>query len=203
MIARRDISRTRSIGYRVSILLTLALSTPLAGAETLLAEGMREIEEFRLRQLQAVQPDAGIEPFTTDGCSGNQSKSWEIMARAIPAFETEFGERPPWEACCVAHDKLYWQGLVDDGYNRRLAADRELEACVAATGERLAPELSTRYDVPEERVRSTFVTISEWMYKAVRLGGQPCSLQAISQCSKSIHLVRLNLNLEYSLSFTY
>ena len=141
-----------------------------------LAEGMREIEEFRMRQLQTVQADAEIEPFTSDGCSGNQSKSWEIMARAIPAFENEFGERPPWEACCVAHDEVYWQGLVDDGFNRRVTADRELEACVAATGERLAPQLSLRYEVSEERVRNAFVTISQWMYRAVRFGGQPCSL---------------------------
>jgi hypothetical protein len=157
-------------------LLALTLLSPPAAAETLLAEGMREIEEFRMRQLQAVQADAEVEPFTTDGCSGNQSKSWEIMARVIPAFEAEFGERPPWEACCVAHDELYWRGLVDDGFNRRIAADRELQACVAATGVRLSPQLSLRYDVSAERVRDAFATISEWMYRAVRIGGQPCSL---------------------------
>lgn len=156
--------------------LCLVLLSSVAAAETLLAEGMREIEEFRMRQLQAVQAGAEISPFATDGCSGNQSKSWEILARSLPGFADEFGDRPPWEACCVAHDKLYWQGRVDDGYNRRVAADRELEACVAATGERLAPELSIDYDVSEERVRDAFTTISDWMYKAVRIGGQPCSL---------------------------
>jgi len=156
--------------------LALALLPSLAAAEGLLAEGMREIEEFRLRQLQAVQADAVIEPFTTDGCSGNQSKSWEILAGISPAFQQEFGDKPPWEDCCVAHDRLYWQGRVDDGYNRRVAADRELEACVAATGERLAPELSQRYEVSEARLRDAFTTVSQWMYRAVRIGGQPCSL---------------------------
>ncbi len=161
------------------ILLTLvipgSLSAP-AAAESLLAEGMREIEEFRLRQLQAVQAAAEIEPFTSDGCSGNQSKSWEILANVAPGFRNAFGERPPWEACCVAHDRLYWQGSIDGGYLRRIAADRELEACVAATGERLVPALSERHGVSEERIRQAFTSISHWMYKAVRIGGQPCSL---------------------------
>jgi hypothetical protein len=156
--------------------LCLALLSPLAAAESLLAEGMREIEEFRMRQLQAVQAGAEIHPFTTDGCSGNQSKSWEILARLSPGFADELGDRPPWEACCVAHDRLYWQGRVDDGFDRRVAADAGLEACVAATGERLAPELAGRYDVSEERVREAFSTIANWMYRAVRIGGQPCSL---------------------------
>jgi hypothetical protein len=155
--------------------LCLASLSSVAAAENPLAEGMREIEEFRMRQLQAVQAGAEISPFTTDGCSGSQSKSWEILAGVIPAFADEFGDRPPWEACCVAHDKLYWQGRVDDGYNRRVAADRELEACVVATGDRLAPELGLKYDVSEERVRDAFTQIADWMYGAVRIGGQPCS----------------------------
>lgn len=167
---------TESFKRRILALVSLALLSPLAAAETLLAEGMREIEEFRMRQLQAVQADVEIQPFTTDGCSGNQSKSWETLARLLPGFADELGDRPPWEACCVAHDRLYWQGRVDDGYNRRVAADTELKACVAATGERLAPELGNRYDVSEERVRDAFSTIADWMYKAVRIGGQPCSL---------------------------
>ena len=167
---------TGSFSRKTLALLSLALISPYVAAEIPLAEGMREIEEFRMRQLQAVQTDAEIEPFTTDGCSGNQSKSWETLARLIPGFGNEFGERPPWEACCVAHDRLYWQGRVDDGFNRRIAADRELEACVAATGERLAPELAVEYDVSEDSVREAFSTISELMYQAVRIGGQPCSL---------------------------
>ena len=158
------------------LLLAVALLSLPAAAENLLAEGVREIEEFRMRQLQAVQAGAEISPFSTDGCSGNQSKSWETMARIIPGFEDEFGDEPPWENCCVAHDALYWQGRVDDGYDRRVAADRELEACVAATGERLAPELGAGYDVSEERVKNAFKSISNWMYRAVRIGGQPCSL---------------------------
>ena len=158
------------------LLVTLAGLSPLASAEILLVEGMREIEEFRMRQLQTVQSGAQISSFGTDGCSGSQSKTWEIMAAHVPGFANEFGDRPPWESCCVAHDEVYWLGSVDDGYHRRLVADRDLEACVVATGERLAPELSTRYDVSEERVRDAFESISSWMYRAVRVGGQPCSL---------------------------
>ena len=132
-------------------------------AETLLAEGMREIEEFRMRQLQSVQVAAEIMPFTTDGCSANQSKNWEVLAQVLPVFADEFGQKPPWEDCCVAHDKLYWQGDVADGYHHRVAADQELKACIVATGDKLAAELSSPYSVSEEKIGAAFATISDWL----------------------------------------
>jgi hypothetical protein len=150
--------------------------TPLAVAESLLDDGLREIEGFRMQQLQAVQSDSEIVPFTTDGCSGNLSANWGGLADSLPGFADEFGDKPPWEDCCVAHDKDYWSGSVIDGYSSRLNADQELRQCVVDTGARLTPELSARYSVTDENVDRAFSVVADLMYKAVRLGGQPCSL---------------------------
>jgi len=59
-----------------------------------------------------------IAPFTTDGCSD------------FPDGTTS--QKTLWRDCCVMHDKAYWAGGT---YAERLAADNELERCVAAAGE--------------------------------------------------------------------
>ena len=144
--------------------------------ESWVEQGAREIEELRLRQLASVQKDQVIKPFETDGCSGYQSATWGEFAKTIPGFKAQLGDKPPWESCCVAHDKLYWQGEVVNGYSVRLHADEELKQCVEATGESMAPELGQKYSVSEDKIRKAFALTADLMYKAVRLGGQPCSL---------------------------
>ena len=153
----------------------LSLLPPVM-AESWIETGTREFEALRLRQLQTVQNEGVITPFTSDGCSGNQSQNWELLAKTLPGFEQQFGDKPPWEACCVTHDKAYWRGETEDGYTKRKQVDDELRQCVAATGIRLAPQMSLKYSVSEEEVREAFSLTSEMMYQAVRLGGLPCSL---------------------------
>ena len=116
------------------------VGTPVAIAQSLIDEGVREFESLRMRQLQTVQSNRDIAAFTSDGCSGNLSKNWELLANTFPGFKNELGDKPPWEACCVAHDKVYWRGSVIDGYAKRLQADNELKGCIVATGTELAPE---------------------------------------------------------------
>lgn len=152
------------------------LLAPLAFAETMFGEGMRDIERLRMRQLQTIQNDASLGPFSTDGCSANLSKNWKWLANSLPEFKEEFGQNPPWENCCVAHDKLYWSGSAFDGYEQRLKADQALKQCVVDTGVSLETELSVKHAISEENVRQTFSLVAGLMYKAVRLGGQPCSL---------------------------
>ena len=48
--------------------------------------------------------------FASDGCSGNLSTGWELVSRTVPAVAKHHGDRPPWESCCVAHDRLYHGG---------------------------------------------------------------------------------------------
>lgn len=141
-----------------------------------LVEATREFEEKRLQQLKTVRNKSEIKAFSTDGCSGFQSQSWATLAEAFPGFEQHFGDKPPWEDCCVNHDQAYWQGEVVDGYTKRKEADQALRQCIVDTGTELAPRLSLEYKVSEAKVRQAFSLTAEAMYEAVRLGGLPCSL---------------------------
>ena len=74
-------------------------------------------------------------PFSTDGCSD--------FPDGTPK------QKALWRDCCVAHDLTYWAGGEQA---ERLAADRELERCVAAVGE---------------------PAIARLMLAGVRVGGSP------------------------------
>lgn len=134
-------------------------------------------EQWRMEQLEAIQRRApqSLAAFDSDGCSGGLSQGWEHLAKQFPAFATHFGERPPWEACCEAHDRIYWRGETDRGFDKRKQADADLRACVAATGIRLGPELAQRYGLSLDIVETAFTVTAELMYRAVRLGGLPCT----------------------------
>jgi hypothetical protein len=76
-----------------------------------------------------------LKPFTTDGCSSFPDGTLEQASL--------------WANCCIRHDFAYWQG---GSYEERLAADEELESCVAGVGE---------------------PTIASLMLAGVRVGGTP------------------------------
>ncbi len=166
----------KSILLQLSLYLIGLLVTSLVQAQSWTDEGAREFEELRLRQLQTVQDAGTIAAFSSDGCSGGQSKSWEIVAQALPEFGNRFGDKPPWESCCVAHDKVYWSGSAVEGRTKRKRADEELKQCIIATGDELTPTISSDHALPEQKVRQAFLVAADIMYRAVRLGGQPCSL---------------------------
>jgi len=52
----------------------------------------------------------------SDGCSVGISKAWRFWLK----------QPPPFEACCVAHDKAYWKGGTS---NHRAKADFNLYLC--------------------------------------------------------------------------
>ena len=159
------------------ILLVLGALAPLPGsADSLLDDGLRKIEQLRLLQLMTVQSNNDLAAFTTDGCSGNLSASWRLLSDHLPGFVDNFGAQPPWEHCCVSHDQSYWQGSAVDGYVSRLRADRVLRQCVVSTGDDLAPALARKHGLEEGRVRELFAVVADLMYRAVRFGGQPCTM---------------------------
>jgi hypothetical protein len=83
----------------------------------------------------AAGPSGDLHPFTTDGCT---------------RFPDGTDSNPTqWRKCCVKHDLLYWAGGTQA---ERIAADRELRACVAATGA---------------------VETADLMFAGVQLGGSP------------------------------
>lgn len=73
---------------------------------------------FTLVFVQVSSLASEIRPFESDGCSSFPDGSFE--------------QNQLWLSCCVAHDRAYWKGGT---YADRLAADKELEACVSAVGE--------------------------------------------------------------------
>lgn len=77
--------------------------------------------------------------FTTDGCSGGMTAIWKIL----------FNKVPPWNDCCIEHDKQYWKGGTAE---ERKLADLHLACGVAQNGYPLWASI---------------------MYVAVRVGGHP------------------------------
>ena len=78
---------------------------------------------------------AELKPFSSDGCS--------LFPEGTPK------QQQLWLQCCVKHDLAYWQGGT---FLQRLAADQDLERCVAQVGE---------------------PAIAKLMLAGVRVGGTP------------------------------
>jgi len=162
--------------------LVLGLPVPVtAEPESVAASVARTLEMPAHRSLMAVvaDPDTALAPFTTDGCSGGLSSTWNVVADLFPDFAAAHDDRPPWEACCIAHDRRYHDAGGATGaeasYDARLAADEELRACVVEGGEdRIAP-LADHYGVTDDQVRLAYRAIGDSMFTAVRFGGAPCS----------------------------
>lgn len=126
------------------------------------------------------QADSELSPFSTDGCSGGLSVGWGYLSETIKHIKEIHGDEPPWEQCCITHDQAYHQAGPRDAtplmsFAARREADRQLQACVIETGDQRAPELSLQYDLLIEDVEQIYQVIADLMYRAVRIGGVPCS----------------------------
>lgn len=117
--------------------------------------------------------------FTTDGCSGGMSSLWTFISERYPAFSEAHGRTPPWESCCVTHDRAYHSAGPDPdpdaSYDARLAADETLRQCVRSTASDRDSILIETYGLSDTQVRTAYQAISDSMFQAVRLGGGPCT----------------------------
>jgi hypothetical protein len=152
---------------------TLALLAAQAPAAEWLVDRAAELPAHRaLAAARAASGDA-LAPFETDGCSGGMSMVWGFVAERFPAFAAAQGDRPPWEACCVAHDRLYHAAGADPdpaaSFDARLEADEALRSCVLETVGDAA------FGLPPEAARPAAAATAEAMFLAVRLGGGPCT----------------------------
>jgi len=138
-----------------------------------------EMPAHRSLQKVIIDPDSSLAPFETDGCSGGLSSTWRVVADLFPDFAEVQGNRPPWEDCCVVHDRVYHDaGETTDAeasFESRHAADEALRLCVIKEGDNHIERLALRYDVSEEQVRLAYEVIADAMYDSVRFGGGPCS----------------------------
>lgn len=163
---------------RVGLFSVVLLSSPVSAQDwDQLGRGLElKAHAALMRQVALVKAPV---PFTTDGCSGGLSATWQSVAAYWPQFANDHKEQPPFEACCVSHDRAYHEAgsarSASESYDARLAADRELQACVIATGDRRSAELAIRYGVAEEQVKEAYALLAGSMYYSVRFGGGPCS----------------------------
>lgn len=144
----------------------------------------RKLEMGRHGQLlsRISEDDATINSFTTDGCSGGLSLAWEQLSDQFPEFAITHENRPPWEKCCVMHDRHYHSGAATaltavDSFDQRKDADLQLKACVVEVGYERSSELRKAYGLSDKQIEVLYQTIAELMYRAVRMGGVPCTSQ--------------------------
>jgi len=144
----------------------------------------RKLETGRHEQLlnRISEDDATMNAFTTDGCSAGLSLAWEQLSERFPEMAVRHGNRPPWEECCVVHDRQYHAGgataaSATESFDQRRASDLQLKACVVATGVERKSALRDIYGLNDQQIDFLYQTISELMFRAIRLGGIPCTKQ--------------------------
>jgi hypothetical protein len=173
-------------GCGIGLILTLSFSTA-AAQDASQSLALIDDLEFRIEigqheRLIKRRTVAGtvLAPFASDGCSGNLSTGWELVSKTLPSVAKHHGERPPWEDCCVAHDRIYHAGGAAGldakaSFAARRAADEQLRVCVIKTGVDRLEVLSTDYNLSRDEISIIYRTIADVMYRAVRFGGGPCS----------------------------
>lgn len=162
----------------VRVLVLCLLAVPAAAQDNAVQRAL-ELPAHRLLMAVVTAPGTELAPFASDGCSGGLSSSWRVVADLVPGFADAHQPVPPWEACCIAHDRAYHDAggarTPEASYAARLDADRTLRDCVVTIGEKRLADLATRYGGTEAQVRRAYAAIAEAMFGAVRLGGGPCS----------------------------
>jgi hypothetical protein len=140
---------------------------------------MLESHAHRMLMQRLAQEVLEPEPFVTDGCSGGLSTGWELLSGLSPAFAEFHNNSPPWESCCIDHDRVYHSaggaGSAEASYALRLAADQALRECVIEIGARRTAALANRYELSASQISAGYATIADAIYGAVRLGGGPCT----------------------------
>ena len=156
-------------------------------ADFLKVDFLKLLEQPLQQQLSRFQRDpAALVPFRSDGCSGGLSAGWQLVSDALSPIAGNLPQSPPWQHCCVAHDRSYWKGSADNGSALRLVADQRLKACVLSTDQLaiiasvdqppLKPGISLKIRQQfEAQLQGLMPVVAELMYQAVRPGGLPCS----------------------------
>jgi glycerophosphoryl diester phosphodiesterase len=146
-------------------------------------EGINSNLELGLQQQfqdRIALSESVLQEFTTDGCSGGLSVGWDYFARQAGFFRERHGVHPPWESCCVEHDRSYHLGggvglTAAQAFTLREQSDRKLQACVLNTRIARSDALQSEYGLTEKQVTVFYQAIADSMYTAVRLGGMPCT----------------------------
>lgn len=169
-------------GISLLVICTSGFGSEPAADKSMLDELERSLELGRHERLVVEKQNSEhvLSPFTTDGCSGGLSAGWNYLSETVEFLKTVHGDLPPWESCCVSHDRLYHQAgertiSAEMSFEARRQADEELRTCVVDVGLSRTPELSVQYGLTIEEVGQIYRVIGDLMYRAVRIGGVPCS----------------------------
>ncbi len=164
-----------------ALMFLLLLAAPAQAEDWLTQTISRSVEgpgQAALMKLIA-RPDTTLSAFQTDGCSGGLSDAWRVIAHSFPDLVPADQSRPPWEDCCITHDRAYHNasGATDirRSYDARLTADVALRACVIQNGEDTAETLAQQSGLTPQQVMTAYGSIADTMFLAVRVGGMPCS----------------------------
>lgn len=137
-------------------------------------------ESENLIALENTKKVNDLSEFETDGCSGNVSEAWSKTISGLSKISEDFAkkfagaEKIPFEQACVEHDKIYHKG--EGGYVGRLMADNKLRLDILQYAVTNSEQIKDNMNLgSDEQVIYIFEIISEAIYKAVRIGGAPCS----------------------------
>ena len=173
-----DTRRIRLIFVGCVAVLVVLFDTGLlrtSSANTLRALELQAHEKL----VQLIRDGNKLTSFTTDGCSGGLSSTWRVTSDLFPEFAKAHRTSPPWENCCVTHDRAYHAAggatEAEQSYALRLAADETLKECISRTSPDRSADLQARYGLTDQQVRAAYRIIANAMYEAVRVGGFPCS----------------------------
>jgi|GEM_PF-844893 hypothetical protein len=137
-------------------------------------------EANRMEQLEQTKTTHQLSLFVSDGCSGNVSNNWRVVVEQMSEVSESFAESfrdaqtIPFEYACVAHDRAYHAG--EGGYVGRLQADLSLRSEIISYAIENVSTIQSRagLNTPEETL-FLYELLAEAMYRAVRLGGAPCT----------------------------
>jgi hypothetical protein len=160
-----------------------ALYVLLASQGSASAQEFRAFFETLLHQRLIATMQSNNEPmtpFTSDGCSAGMSKGWSFFAASFPTFAKVHGRTPPWEECCVTHDRRYHAGPPRNAdaamsVGLRKQADEAARQCIIQTAARREQALASAYGINRREVARIYRLIADTTYEAVRVGGAPCT----------------------------
>jgi hypothetical protein len=118
--------------------------------------------------------------FYTDFCSAGLSPGWQMAASFNPFLARNARGGPPFEHCCVAHDRRYHSAgwsypTAKASVRARAQADAELRRCVIRSGIAVTQAVEAKTGVSGGATVLSYGWLAEIMQGAVSAAGGPCT----------------------------
>ncbi len=175
---RKIMLKPRTLALLLTVLVAITLLGTHVHRRTLTIDPISEQRGMLL--LTRTKEAVSIEPFTSDGCSGNISSAWNTSIKGLSRLFTDIDaryfdtKRIPFEDLCIAHDRAYHVG--EGGYAGRLRADNALRDGILTYALEDLENIKRRTGLSsDETALYLYERIADLVYFGVRLGGAPCS----------------------------